>query len=77
MENLSTETDALALDKARRHEKARIIKAFRSGVDDFIERAAYSVGSGEGSNDYLKGLFDIASRGLLIAYEEMDWQEDD
>ena len=76
----NNEPDALAaleLDRERRAEKAKIIKAFRAGIDEFIERAAYMTGSGEGSNDHLQGIFNIASRGLLLAREAMEWEEDD
>ena len=72
------EPDALAQleqDKARRQEKAKIIKAFQSQLDEFIQKCAYTVGSDDDSNKRLRQVFDVACEGLADAEEQLEWTE--
>ena len=72
------EPDALAQleqDKARRQEKAQIIKAFQSQLDEFIQKCAYTVGSDDDSNKRLRQVFDVACEGLADAEEQLEWTE--
>ncbi len=71
------EPDALASleeDRLRRQEKAKIIRAFQAGVDEFIQKCAYTVGSDDDSNKRLRQVFDVATGGLADAEAALEWE---
>ncbi len=74
----NNEPDALAaveLDKERRAEKSKIIKAFLAEVDEFIQKAAYLSGSDQDSNGRLKQALEVARTAIGQATEDLQWME--